>query len=578
MNEDLRRLKARMDELSKRVRELEEKVGVSSSFFDSSSPSAGGTPKTASPLDRISSVGSIVALIGRTLIILGGAFFLRAMTSSGALPPMVGAVMGLSYAAVWIVFSNRAAKSGRMDSSLFYGISSAVIAFPLLWESTIKFGFFSPAASAGAVFVFASMSLAFAWIRKSQTLAWTFAIPAGPLLLGLAFGTARPVPFLILLLLLGLGTLWMAYTRDWPTLSAYTAGVANLGMLVFGFAFVARPDSEAVAGVGLLTFSVMETAFLAAYLGSFSIRLFNQNRAVHILEILQSLAALTIGLGGMLAAIRFRELPGAWLGVSCLLFAGASYAASFAFLERKAETRRNFFSYTTLALTLVIVSIVVLSRGADLVLALSFVALFAAGLGNWKGRGTLCVHGAVYLAAALLDSGWVATLVDAAMRREVTLEAWLNRPMLTAILASILMLVIAKPPRKREGLLANRLPGMAALFAVVFTINGLITSLATDVLSARSEGSLHVSALASVRTMTLAISALIVALVGRWKRNLQADWLAYTLLFLGGVKLVWEDFRVGFSTTLFASFAIYGAALILAPRILRRTSRTPGES
>jgi hypothetical protein len=53
----------------------------------------------------------------------------------------------------------------------------------------------------------------------------------------------------------------------------------------------------------------------------------------------------------------------------------------------------------------------------------------------------------------------------------------------------------------------------------------------------------------------------------RWP---EVVWLLYPVLGLGAVKLVLDDLRRGRPATLFLSFVLYGAALILAPRIARR--------
>jgi hypothetical protein len=46
------------------------------------------------------------------------------------------------------------------------------------------------------------------------------------------------------------------------------------------------------------------------------------------------------------------------------------------------------------------------------------------------------------------------------------------------------------------------------------------------------------------------------------------------LLVLGGVKLLGEDLRHGRPATVFASLVLYGIALIVAPRLVRRNRGT----
>jgi hypothetical protein len=53
---------------------------------------------------------------------------------------------------------------------------------------------------------------------------------------------------------------------------------------------------------------------------------------------------------------------------------------------------------------------------------------------------------------------------------------------------------------------------------------------------------------------------------------IEGAWLVYPFLTLTGLKFVIEDFRAGTPATLFLSFALYGLALILGPRLCRRSS------
>ena len=47
-----------------------------------------------------------LALVGRTLVILGGAYLLRALTNSHVLPVQAGIAAGLLYGAPWLVLAS----------------------------------------------------------------------------------------------------------------------------------------------------------------------------------------------------------------------------------------------------------------------------------------------------------------------------------------------------------------------------------------------------------------------------------------------------------------------------------------
>jgi hypothetical protein len=76
---------------------------------------------------------------------------------------------------------------------------------------------------------------------------------------------------------------------------------------------------------------------------------------------------------------------------------------------------------------------------------------------------------------------------------------------------------------------------------------------------------------ASMTTVVLAGSAVAVAAVFRITGWVEFRWLVYPVLVAGGLKLIADDFRHSMPSTLFGALAVYGVALILAPRILRRS-------
>jgi hypothetical protein len=83
-------------------------------------------------------------------------------------------------------------------------------------------------------------------------------------------------------------------------------------------------------------------------------------------------------------------------------------------------------------------------------------------------------------------------------------------------------------------------------------------------------GSVDASQLATLRTIVLVGSAVTAAAAGSRPSGREAAWLTYPLLLVAGLKLVFVDIMQGRPTTLFAALAVYGAALIIAPRLLRR--------
>jgi hypothetical protein len=82
--------------------------------------------------------------------------------------------------------------------------------------------------------------------------------------------------------------------------------------------------------------------------------------------------------------------------------------------------------------------------------------------------------------------------------------------------------------------------------------------------------------LAAVRSAALAAIAILAAWASGRPRWPEASWLVYPLLVIGGIKLLLVDLPQGRPATLVLSFIVYGAALILAPRLGRRAAEATG--
>ena len=84
-----------------------------------------------------------------------------------------------------------------------------------------------------------------------------------------------------------------------------------------------------------------------------------------------------------------------------------------------------------------------------------------------------------------------------------------------------------------------------------------------------ADRSVDLGALATWRTGVLAVLALVTAWAGRKARFREWLWLVYPLLVVLGLKMVAQDFKFSRPATLFIALALYGAALIIAPRLRR---------
>ena len=104
--------------------------------------------------------------------------------------------------------------------------------------------------------------------------------------------------------------------------------------------------------------------------------------------------------------------------------------------------------------------------------------------------------------------------------------------------------------------------GLAALLAVA-AVPGAGGALASE----QGAGLVVVMAL---RTAALAALAVALAYLGHRRGPLpELGWVAYVVLAVGALKLVAQDLPAGSAGGLFASFLLFGGALVIASRLLR---------
>jgi len=112
----------------------------------------------------------------------------------------------------------------------------------------------------------------------------------------------------------------------------------------------------------------------------------------------------------------------------------------------------------------------------------------------------------------------------------------------------------------------SRLPQLITAFVTVLGAGGVLAEAALGVLERLHAGG---GVEAAAGTAVLALLAFVAAWMGpRWQLA-ELGWLVPPLLVGGGVKLVAMDLRYGAPAALFVSFVLYGAALSVAPRLLR---------
>jgi len=526
------------------------------------------TPSKAPPaLGAAATATRILSLAGRSLLVLAGAFLLRAVTDAGTVPTSVGIGLGFAYAAVWLAATHVAARSGRPLSATFHGVCSAVIGYPLIWEATTAFKVLPPQAAVLAIAGVTGVGLAVAWGCRLRPVAWVFTVAAVGTTVALETTEPMTAVASIYLVLLGLVTFWIARSRDWFLLPWLPALVADL--------FVMRAVSVAGAPVpGSVTVSVarlLVAALVVGYVGTVVAQVLVRRRPIDAFDVCQTVLSLVVGVAG---GERLALGTGiGWLGAGVALAGAACYAAAFTVVERDCGRGRNFAYVSTLAVALVLIGSSYLG-GALFVSGLwALLGLLTAFLGSRSDRMTLRVHGAVFATAAAIHGGLLAFAVDA-LTGPVT-GAW-RQPatsvhvVLAAVTAS--MVVVASSRRRRNLSWWFRLPLVAL---VVISAAGLCAEIVRLFASLLDIGS--PAGLAMVRTGVVSVGTLLLAALATRLQIPELRWVVYPILFALGVKILLQDLPAGRPLSIAVAFVFYGAALIMSPRLLRTHDRPAGQ-
>jgi hypothetical protein len=506
------------------------------------------------------SVEATMPLVGRMLLILAGAFVLRALTDAGTLPALVGVGLGFAYGAGVLWFSARAA---RPLAAGFHALTAVLIGFPLVIEATARFQLLGAGLSALLLAALVAGVLGVAAIRRLQWMAWLGTLAALGTGVTLMIVTGLILPAALALVALGLVTTWLGYVLDWHGPRWPVAVALDLLVAVAALRAVAPSTAEGPSPALLLA-----GALVVTYLASFAARTLHRGRSVVAFEVAQTAGAVVAGLGAA-AFVAVRSGTGtAALGVGTLALALACYGVAFAFVERRQQGSANFYFYATVALAFALAGTWLTLPDAARGAALGVLALGAAALARARARRTLSLHAAVFalsagVASGLLHHAHVALFTSAAV-------AW--PPLALAALGVLACLVgaavLAALTADRTTWL-ERAPQLLLDVVVALSLAGLLAGWAAVALGPPGPEA-DLGLMGTARTAVLAAGAILAAWLGRREVAREVGWLAWPLVVVLGLKLLLEDLPRGRPATLILSFACTGAALMLVPRLRAR--------
>jgi len=564
MEERIQRLEAEVARLARAVERLE--AGAPSAQRPTAAAPVAPLreEEPPAPLPSLPGGGAgLLALLGRSVLALGGGFLFRALTDAHVLPAPAGVALGFGFSVLLCALADRAFARGNAPSAVFHAATSALIAYPLLWESAARLHLLSDALAAAALALYALGGLFVAARRSAQWLAWltelaTLVTAVGFLLFSDALGAVCAV-----LLVLFAAVLALTGLRGWRGLRWPLALV--LVMLVLRLASTLGGTGDVDVGVGAgSAFALCLPAVMAAWL---AVRRIAWNRAPGGFEWV--LAPTGIGTG-LYAALQIAGAPGAALcGAIALALALASYAAAFAGSSRSAAPPASAQFHALLGFGLALAASELLGGGAGAAVLWSALGLLAAVASARKPVAALAIQAPLWLWAGAVRSGLLRFLVDSfagdglAPFAALLLAGALSLACAVAA-ATLLFSRAARPASVDSGVRA------AAGALVVLLLGALLAAL-----GARWCGG-DVGALATLRTAVLSAAALLLAGLGRASGARELVWLCYAALVMGGMKLVAQDLPNGRAGTLVLGFALYGLALIVAPRLARaRGSEAP---
>jgi len=237
LEEEVRRLAGRVDRLEVGAGALSTTAVAQSPVLLSPRPANDAVsegPSVTQPAQ------GIVALGGRTILALAGAYLVRALTDAGILSPLAGVALGLVYAVLWYVQADRAGTRNEPLSASFHGLAAGLIAYPLLWETSTQLRILDPASALVALVGIFAAGSAVAARHRLGFVAW--------LGTGLALGTVaallvetRELLAAILALLVVAATVEaLAFRELWLGLRWPTALVLDGALLILAW-LVGRP-------------------------------------------------------------------------------------------------------------------------------------------------------------------------------------------------------------------------------------------------------------------------------------------------------------------------------------------------
>jgi hypothetical protein len=475
---------------------------------------------------------------------------LRALAEAKVFPIGVTVTLGFVYAAIWMWRSARQASAGRRARAAFAAAIAAVIAFPILWEATIRFHLLGTNSASLGIAIATTALVVIGYRGGGERIAWIGGAGAIACTVGLAAETRELAAPMLALAVGGAATWWCAVRRKWRYAPLPLAIEFNLlaCALVLLTLLDKAADPRGLAAIALV-------AGFAIYAGAIVTRPLVRHDDVGPVDAMQvGIAAVPTLVGAPLVAGL-----GTPLAVAAAFVAGVAGALAYAAMLRTQKMTVAPYFFGALGCLGILVAT------AHLLAAPAAAALWglAAGAAAIIARRTipqLWGHAAFYALASSIAAGLFATSLG--------VVSGLGRHPLDLSPATIL---------------ATLGIGTAAGFAIAggaqqWRIARLVlAAIATLLLLGAAAAAIvpithdDAGAAAALRSAIIAAAAVAITFAARAPRVRELATLVTPLLVLGAMKFLFDDFGSGRAVSLFITLATYGVALVVIAR-LRSTS------
>ena len=360
---DLDELRQQVRDLTNRISRLEDSLAARESQVSTREAEPAAPPSDAGIPAQIPDTTSTLPVLGGALLGLAGAYLLRAIAEYGVLPSRAVFTLGTLYAIAWLLWAARAPIERKVATTI-YSLTSVLILSPLLWEATLRFHMITTWEASTVLVAFTLIGLAVSWRRDLLVVA-TISTLAGLGTAGaLLIATHDAMPFTWVFLAIAAAVEACACLNHWLGERWLAAAAANLSVLLATW-LLTNPYGlpDVYAPISTRALFAAQMALLAIYLSSVIVRTLLRGLTFTTFETGQCALAFAIGLGGAMRLSAGNPHMTPAIGVFALVCGAACYAISFIMLERHGSHGRNFYTYSTFGILLVLVGCRMLLSG-----------------------------------------------------------------------------------------------------------------------------------------------------------------------------------------------------------------------